>query len=84
MLAEDKACSRMIASNEIRFKKLALPCMTARTPLDMIATDCRNGTIQLTLEQAPQPTALSDLMQAADPTTMLHDEMMITLSKAGA
>ena len=65
----------MISSNEIRFKKLALPCMTARTPLDMIATDCRKGTIQLTLEQARQPTALSDLMQAADPTTMLHDEI---------
>ena len=53
-----KAWSRMIASNEIRFKKLALPCMTARTPLDMIATDCRKDTIQLTLQQAAQPTPL--------------------------
>ena len=62
-------------------------------------TDYSKDTIQLTLEQAAQPTALSDLMQAANPTTMLHDEMMImerlalprlpymegaSLSKAGA
>ena len=38
-------------------------------------TDYSKDTIQLTLEQAAQPTALSDLMQAADPTTMLHDEI---------
>ena len=47
-------------------------------------TDYSKDTIQLTLEQAAQPTALSDRMQAAIPTTMLHDERLIVTVERSA